>query len=86
MNQTLLDTGALLQRVYAGLSLYMTYYVYGFCMILIKGIQCCNVIKFFKHSDFDLCLLAFKMDLWNWISEAYKYDFDRYTIFRFSHL
>jgi hypothetical protein len=63
MNQTLLDTGALLQRVYAGLSLYMTYYVYGFCMILIKGIQCCNVIKFFKHSDFDLCLLAFKMDL-----------------------
>jgi hypothetical protein len=63
MNQTLLDTEALLQRVYAGFSLCMTYYMYGFCIILVKGIQCSKVINFFEHSDFDLCLLAFKMDL-----------------------
>lgn len=64
MNQTLLDTEALLQSVYAGFSLCMTYYVYGFCIILIKGIQCSNVINFFfEPSDFDLCLLAFEMDL-----------------------
>jgi len=63
MNQTFLDTEALLQRVYAGFSLCMTYYVYGFCIILIKGIQFSKVINFFEHSDFDLCLLAFKMVL-----------------------
>jgi hypothetical protein len=46
INQTLLDPEALLQGVCAGFSLCMTCYVYGFCMILIKGIQCSKVINF----------------------------------------